>query len=147
MNAQGVGLETEMVGYWASDTPVPLIESSFDRPSESRTAPGETERSLQVFDPSERFSTENVTELPETDFAHVHDVESTRKHPEGEETLEESKSESAVESGLENVSVSPVPLVNDAEDKIGYVMGSAVTVAEAEAATVDSSPFDFRTTT
>lgn len=119
MNAPAVGLESDIVGNWASETFEEETESSLESHSESRTSPGETERFEQVFEPSERFSTANVTVLHETDFAHVPDVESIRKHPVGDEIFEESKSDNAVESGFENVTEIPVPLVKAAETNCG----------------------------
>lgn len=141
MNAPEVGLETEMAGFWASETEPAVTVSSLERPSASFANHGRTEKSLQVFAGFERFSTKNVTVLHDTDAAQVHETVLSRKQFDTEESLDESKSERLVESGFEKMTASHVPLTKDAEENVGYVIASAVITADEEETAVEYSPF------
>lgn len=82
----------------------------------------------------ERFSIANVTVLQDVEAAQVQEVVSIRKQLDGEEILDESKSERLAESGFEKVTASHVPLTKDAETNVGYEMASAVISTDAEEA-------------
>lgn len=90
MKAQAVGLETAMAGFCPSETEPPDTVSSLANPWESRTSPGDTEKSLQDFDGLATFSTAKTTVLHETDTAQLQAVLSGMKQLVAEASLKES---------------------------------------------------------